>query len=479
MEQKEIYDTAKTLAKDAKGVVTVVADTASSAEGLRAAVDALKPQIEQAGTGVATLGLAAKAVADAVAKAVGISAQVTTALEQVGELHASIASQADALGGKVDELAGATAGGVEQARAVAASSVVVRDALKPASLSPGWGPGRLSGLPWPSGARCSNVAQINAFVAAGRPGKPLDVIQCFNGPEQAETWNEVAGGVDDDPTKLSGTLSLTEGQKGAHFIWREFPQLDGVLSLRPIPTTDSNRNGKNPRVWERIAGGEFNWVYRRQGRKFAGLDGLYPRTGRTVLEIAREMTGDWDQHAMTNAVQWFPKAWQQIVTSMRAGYREIAGKDMPHLIWLRPARSPVTNNGDKVWTQGWLPDAEFWHGMGMSQHDNSWAPCVPEDPFRNWNRLNNAEGLLNILEVAEDNDKWLGFWEWSSHHADEDFDSGPYPALFMESMWKWFNHPPVLARLAGETYFLAGATTLTAGWEATKVYRKRWGGLAA
>ena len=50
------------------------------------------------------------------------------------------------------------------------------------------------------------------------------------------------------------------------------PELDAVFTLRPIPQAESNRGGRNPRVWERIAGGEFNWVFRRQGRKLAGLD---------------------------------------------------------------------------------------------------------------------------------------------------------------------------------------------------------------
>ena len=72
--------------------------------------------------------------------------------------------------------------------------------------------------------------------------------------------------------------------------------------------------------------------------------------------------------------------------AIRAGYREVAGRDCPYLFCLRPAREPVAND---VWTEAWLPDPDFWDIIGLSQHDNQWAPCTPDDfrslaPYRTW-----------------------------------------------------------------------------------------------
>ena len=389
----------------------------------------------------------------------------------------ALAAEASALASKAAEMQEQAS----QALLDAASRLTrVQEILtKPVERPPGkgWGPGPLSGLPWHSGARCQNDSAVAGFVAAGRPGRPCDIIQCFNGREQASDWNDVAGGKDDSLTAFDGTMSLTKGQKGAHHIWRAHPELDAVFTVRPIPQTESNRGGRNPRVWERIAGGEFNWAFRRQGRKLAGLDAQFPRRGRLILEIAREMTGEWDQHSIVGAQQWFPGAWAKIVSAMRAGYREASGRDMPHLIWFRPARSPVANG---VWTEAILPPAETWDGIGLSQHDNGWAPCTPADPHLNWRRYKNAEGLDNIAEIADRLGKLLGIWEWSSHHEDADNDSGPHPGIFTQSMYDWFNREDIRKMLAGETYFLCSVTTFAGNltWEGTKAYRRLWGAAA-
>lgn len=474
MDDREIYDTAKALAKDAKGVAGTVAGTASSAESLQAAIDALKPKIEQAGTGVATLGLAAKAVADAVAKAVEISAEVTAAIQAVGELHGTIAGEAETLGGKIAEISAATAGGVEPAQKVAARSILVRDALKPETVPGAWGRGPKSGLPWYSGARCSNDATVAKFVDTVRPGKPIDMIQCFTGPEQAKTWEDCAGGATDAPDEFDGLVSLKRGQQGAKFIWQTHPDLDAVLTTRPIPEAASNRNGQRPQSWKAYADGDLSWVSKRLGRKFAGLDAKYPRTGRTIIEIAHEFTGSWYAHSIDNAHQYFAEAWRQIVTAIRAGYREVAGRDCPYLFCLRPAREPVAND---VWTEAWLPDPDFWDIIGLSQHDNQWAPCTPDEPRLNWRRYRKAEGLDNIAEIADRNDRLVGIYEWSSHNPGGEFDSGPNPDIFTRSMFDWFSRPDIRAMSAGECYFLSSGSTPVGwpNWKGTTELKATWG----
>lgn len=349
----------------------------------------------------------------------------------------------------------------------------LHDALpKPATA--GWGPGPVSGMPWFSGARHQSLAQVASFCKAGNR-KGCDIVQCFTGPEQAETWDEVAGGPTDDPQDRRGVLSFKEGQAGAEMIWKTLPDLVGVLTLRPIPESESNRDGKRPTVWTSIANGERSAIYRRIGRKIAGLDAEFPRKGRVILEIAHEITGSWYAHSILGAYPVFPKAWAQIVSAIKAGYREVAGRDFPHLIWIRPARSQVAND---VWTEAWLPDPEFWDGIGLSQHDNQWSPCTAEDPRINWRRQRNAEGLDNIAEIAAKHGKLVGIFEWSSHNpGDTTFDSGPRPDLFTQSMFDWFSKPEVQAILAGESYFLAGKSTIAGypDWPGTTAYKRLWG----
>lgn len=342
----------------------------------------------------------------------------------------------------------------------------------PPAKAGAWGKGPKSGLPWFSGARCQSQSQLDGWLKAGRPTKPVDVITCMSGGNMAETWAEVAGGATDSPDELKGLLSLTEGQRSARFIWQTFPDLPAVYTMRPIPLTDSNQGGKNPRVWERIAKGEMDWVWIRQGRKLGGLDARFNRIAPTILEIGHEMTGAWYPHSIHGAVPWYPTAFARIVASIRKGYRVQTGKDCPYLFWVRPSRG-VKACG--VWTDAILPPAEAYDGLGLSQHDNHTSACTPDSPRRNWTRDGINEGLENVAELAEARGKLMGFWEWSSHHPDASWNSGPHPDVFTRSMWDFLNAN--LSRLVGETYFLSSETTFAGhpDWPGTIEYRRTWG----
>ena len=348
----------------------------------------------------------------------------------------------------------------------------------PRPTAKGWGKGPRSGLPWYSGARHQNLKQVQAFLeAGGRKSKPCDILQCFTGPEQAENWTEIAGGPTDDPHDWQGLVSLREGQAAADMIWRDVPDLPAVMTLRPIPESDSNRGGRNPGVWRRIAAGERDQVYTRLGRKFAGLDEVHARAGQVILEIAHEMTGDWYAHAIKGAHGDFPAAWVKIVAGIRTGYRQVANKDCPYLFWLRPSRETVE---DGVWTESLLPPLDFWDGIGLSQHDNKAMPCTLEKPRINWTRQKKQwEGLENIAEIAAANGKLLGFSEWSSHNPSSD-RSGPNAGIFTQSMWDFYSRQDVQAVLAYETYFLSSISTIAGfpEWEGAKAYKRLWGGAA-
>ncbi len=335
-----------------------------------------------------------------------------------------------------------------------------------------WGPGPNSRLPWLSGCRYQNVSQPAGFIKLGRPNRQVDIYQCFSGPEQANTWDDVAGGKTDNPQEWSGVLSLTRGQKGVKFLWDEFTELASILTIRPVPEVASNRKGANPGVWRQIRNGDHSGIYRRLGRKFAGLDERFGKRSRVIIEIGHEFTGDWYAHSIHGAAGDFPDAWARIVTAIRAGYREVAGKDCPYFFCVRPDRQA---NVDGRRIDQLLPPDETWDLAGLSQHDNHTSACTPDKPRRNWKRDGKFEGLETLAEIAQAKGKRLCFSEWSSHHPDADWNSGPHPDIFTRSMWDFFNAYKEL--MAAETYFLSSSTEFAGhtDWAGTKAYRELWG----
>jgi hypothetical protein len=276
-------------------------------------------------------------------------------------------------------------------------------------------------------------------------------------------------------------LTWTEGTKMPAQVWTN-PRLTAkplVYIVPIVPDEASNADGRRPQTWLELATGARDDVFRRLGRRFAHHDARFPRA-RMILEFGHEFTGGWYRHSIHGAVggvpcwQLFPAAWARIVRAFRKGYKEIAGADCPYLFWLRPARSQVDA---AVRTLDLLPPLDTFDGVGISQHDNKGSSqCAPEQPRRNWETAGLHEGLLNLVEIAERAGKPIGFWEWSSHHPDSDFRSGPHPDLFTRSMWEFCRDHRHL--LAGETYFLAGDTAFAGGhedWPGAVAYRETFG----
>lgn len=340
----------------------------------------------------------------------------------------------------------------------------------------GWGRGPVSGLPWWSGVRYPTAGntKLQRWIAAGRPGLQCDLFQMFCGPAQCEDWNELAGGRGDGDGEFIGQVSSTDGQSPAKFFWGDLVKSTCVMTIRPVPATDSNKNGRNPLVWQRISKGEFNWAYRRLGRKMAFLDQRNGRTAKLILEVGHEMTGGWYWHSIEGgAHRFYRDAWAQIVTSMREGYHSVTNKNCPYLFWIRGSREHV---GAGIMTEDWLPNPDYWDGIGLSQHDNQWDPCTPASPRQNWKRTAKAEGLSNIAEIAQKHRRLLGLWEWSSHAPEAgNFSSGPHPDIFTRSMYEWFM--AVRPNLLGETYFLNSVTDFAGrpDWAGTKAYKATFG----
>jgi hypothetical protein len=397
--------------------------------------------------------------------------------EMLTEAEAAIASATTELhaaqtvfGGKLSE--------------VATSAAALVAMLKPVEPPPppppppgkvGWGRGPVSGQPWWSGVRypTAGLPKLNPWIKAARPGIECDIFQMFVGPEQAQTWIEVAGGPDDGITNLKGQLAFREGVSSARFIWTDFPSTRAVMTIRPIPEEQSNKNGKDPSGWIATANGERDWVWNRFGGKVAQLDEKYPRKQPIVFEIGHEFTGSWYWHSIDGCWKHFPAAWAKIVNGIRKGYRSVSGKDCPHLFWLRGSREHV----EGAVTEDWLPSAETWDGIGLSQHDNHWSAVTPADPRLNWRRTAKCEGLENIAEIADKARRPMGFWEWSSHLPGAQWNSGPHPDVFTQSMFDFFMAAAKAGLMAGETYFLNDGTTMVGNpdWPGTVAYRATFG----
>lgn len=343
-----------------------------------------------------------------------------------------------------------------------------------------WGKGPKSGLPWYSGACINDLAGIINWEKVARPTRPCDILQLFAPRKSLQKWDDIAGGQGDDPSKLEGQLSFTntKSRRPALTIWKEVPTIPCVYTMWIIPAESGNQGGKNPQVWFDLANGKYNDVYRRLGRRFAYLDGKYPRE-KLIIEIAHEFTGGWYEHSVYGVVnkvpawQKFGTAYDRIVENIRKGYFEVARKNCPYLFWVRPARSTIDKG---IWLDSHLPSLESFDGIGLSQHDNLASSCTPENPRINWTRQKESfEGLVNIAEMAKKWGKYIGFFEWSSHHPDAGWSSGKRPDLFTRSMWDFFNQ--YSDNLLGDTYFLSSETQMIgkADWAGTTEYQKTFG----
>jgi hypothetical protein len=354
-----------------------------------------------------------------------------------------------------------------------------------------WGPGERSGHRWWSGvAFRGTIPPLLAFVQGPRAGVKIDLVQVFS-PGNAglnDSWEHIAGGPGDDPTKLDGTLTMTRGSKQAAVIWTD-PLTGGLpvaYTIRPIPSCASNEDGKNPAVWEEIAKGEHDSVYRMLGRRMAHLDQKHNRTAPLILEIGHECSGGWYPHSIEGALpdgrfvwQIFPGAWARIVEGIRQGYLSLGGKYCPYLFVFRPARGVLAGG---VRLDRYLPPPGTWDAIGLSQHDNApmcsaanpracWSPSVRKDGTVE------MEGLLLLAEIADRHRRAIAIFEWAGYPPDTAtvYPGNPEGERFVAAFWDFCRTHSHL--IAAECYFDRGATGFAErpDWSASIAYRARWG----
>jgi hypothetical protein len=356
-----------------------------------------------------------------------------------------------------------------------------------------WGPGRSSGLRWWSGvALRGGSGSLAGFVAGPRAGRKVDLVQVFSPGNEGlrDTWDHIAGGPGEDASVLDGTLTTTKGGKQGQLIWAD-PVIGGLpvaFTIRPIPTVASNEDGRNPAVWQEIASGARDQVYRMLGRRMAFLDQRHGRTAPLILEIAHEMSGGWYPHSIEGALpdgrfvwQIFPAAWDRIVDKIREGYLSLGGKLCPYQFVFRPARGVLAGG---VRMDRYLPPPGTWDALGITQHDNT--PCATaESPRACWqpalkNGRAEMEGLLLLAELAEKYRRGIAILEWSPYPPESTtYRSGPDAAVFIQAMWDFCSQHSHL--LAAECYFDRAACGMTErpGWSASLAYRERWGAPSA
>lgn len=353
-----------------------------------------------------------------------------------------------------------------------------------------WGPGEHSGHRWWSGvAWRGQTACLNTFVAGPRCGVKVDVVQVF-GPGNAglkDTWDHIAGGPGDDPTKLDGTLTTTKGSKQGQLIWADpiLGALPIIFSVRPIPASASNEEGRNPAVWREIASGEHDKVYQMLGRRMAYLDQKHGRTAPLALEIAWEMNGSWYSHSIEGALpdgpfcwQIFPSAWSRIVEGIRQGYLSLGGKHCPYQFVFRPARVVLAGG---VRMDRFLPSPGTWDAIGLTCHDNP-PFCSPAEPRAAWNLSMGKdnkplmEGWLLLAELADRFRKAIVFAEWSGYPPGSTSSPGnPNGEVFIAAFWDFCRQHSHL--IGAECYFDRASCSIAdrPDWSATLAYQERWG----
>jgi hypothetical protein len=361
-----------------------------------------------------------------------------------------------------------------------------------------WGRGPVSGLPWWSGVSWRGLGAMADFVAGPRRGRGVDLIQMFAPVQQglADSWDMLAGGAGDDPATHDGVLTCTKGGKQASWIWgnpvTRATAIAYTIRVVPINEADSNENGRNPRVWEDLAAGKRDDVWRRLGRRFAWNDRQFGRTAPLLLEPAWEMSGGWYPHSIAGAVppaalglqskaawELFPEAWARIVGGIRAGYREQSGQPgehCPYLFVFRPARATL----DGVRLDKFLPCPSTWDALGLTAHDNApvtsaAAPRASWHPHHDKHGKCTMEGWTLLAEIARKYRRGIALLEWAGYPEDSITYRSGDGGLFVRSLWDFLQEHREL--VAAECFFDREATSLTSRptWAASRVYTELWG----
>lgn len=356
--------------------------------------------------------------------------------------------------------------------------------------------------PWPEG--WGSRPSVGTHIGLGNPfggqleayhawmGKPSTAVKVWPNSRAISSWDDIAGGLDDDPYRWSGQLDETNIKRALDpSAWPR--TLPVVMALYLVPLSHSNAwskassNWMRPQIWQEIAAGNYDVYFQRLFRRIARRCSVTGRDPRTlVLRLAWEANGDWYPHAIGPRVAEWKSAFGRVVTIMREACMAVFGQPGQ---WCMVEWGPAMHLrfGTNAYNWGNLAGARLWDaypgdavvdicGLGIHDHIGirsaaDWTKMLrgPHNLQRNTgpggtpnpsDTTGAMEGILDWFEWAAARNKWLGTSEIEFNH-----DVRPYFPRTEDHVSAWNGMHAVMQQFSGRfVYRLYLAWTPTYMW---------------
>jgi hypothetical protein len=339
----------------------------------------------------------------------------------------------------------------------------------------GFGPGKLSGMPFLSGHWVNGDDDKDKIFAEWRGFATDAVTQSMRGMSQ---WYENGGASSQselDAALVAPVASFTPPLKGifknlgwqAH-VWGDYPatehrkKLIHLAWMDVVPNAIGNHSGDNPKVWYDIGNGSGDEAMFVLGRSFAWLDEKYGDPAeRMSFDFAYEWTlvthsswpsGTYVVNGTTRETyKDFPRGWSRMVRVFREGYEHQRGKACDYRFFWRPqlyfsvrdkdnqivrheqlwpnlAASETIAEDVKISGVTVLPKGPLGaqaNGVAVSWHDSSSERVVGSsetDAGNNWQDIVDGFpthwGLGEALDFARQEGVPFAFPEWGARPPD-------------------------------------------------------------
>lgn len=306
-----------------------------------------------------------------------------------------------------------------------------------------------------SGDHQSKIQQYEAWI-----GHRLDIIMEYFGAQTFNTWTDYHNF---NAPKFIAAMTALQAM-GRH-------TMPMVLSLAMIPQSHSNKQFRNPGVWDQYAAGDFNDHIEAMVDKLVSLCAARGRNPNTIyFRLGWEMSGDWYPWAVGDKIPQYKTSWGIAADIIRS---RIPGAVMS---W-EPARRKG-GTGRNVDIEDLCPAASKITTVGRSLHDS--GPFTIDDATWNLQLNGNSQnyGLNHVAALATSLGKKLGFSEWSPQVTDCDAThlASPNGALFISKTYDFFVANQ--SRMLWDTFFTPGCCALynRTTIPAAVAYKARWGG---
>ena len=325
---------------------------------------------------------------------------------------------------------------------------------------------RPGGPPWPSGvSQIMTPDGLNAWQQW--MGYEADVVVAMSNP--ATTWADFRTGHADTGAYFKAALKY-------------LPKTTTIIHAYPmLPNEVSNKDCRNPGVWDQFAAGQFDSHYREMARNMRSLiqnSGRDPST--VIIRLGWEMNGYWYAWSICDKVPQFKQSWERAVRIIR--------EEMPGMQFDFSAGRPYAGftaglnygGGAGVNLAGLLPADDSYDFISRSTHDA--RPFTTSDATFEESTLSpppssRTIGLLELRDTAAARGKKFALSEWGAQMVDcsSNWPKSPNPAMFLSKVYDFLlanaNH------LAWDTYFSPSCTQLYGRQttDAAKTYKSLWG----